>query len=1042
MSWEALDVAEPPPARVDSRADGFRVLGPLEVVAGGRSVPLGSPAQRALLAVLILRAGEVVAVDTLIDALWGDRPPESAANLIQVYVARLRAALEPGRRRGERPRLLVTRAPGYILAVPAEQIDARRFELLVTQARQAVPQVAAVTLREALALWRGPLLADLPDRGFARAEGIRLEGLRRAALDARLEADLALGGHAALIPELEALVAADPLRERFWGQLMVALCRAGHPARALAAYETARTMLANELGLDPSPELQQLAAAILRQDASLEPAPQPMTFVNGNLPVPLTSFVGRAEELAHVQRLVARSRLVTVVGVGGAGKTRLALQAAAAVAGEFRDGVWLVDLAPVTDPARVPSALAGVLEVRDEPGRSLTTTLSDYLRGAQALVVLDNCEHLVEACAELAAALLGTCPAVRVLATSREVLAVPGEAVWSLPPLSESEAVTLFSDRAAAVDSFRLSSQTAPFVVQICRHLDGIPLAIELAAARLQALPVHEIAERLDDRFRLLSHMTQGTPARHRTLRGTVDWSYDLLCEPERALFDRLSVFAGGFTLDGVEAVGGLGADTVGVLAQLVDKSFVLRMQAHAGELRMQAHAGELRMQAHAGELRTQGHAGELRTQARPGATRYRLLETLRQYGLERLAERGETDSVRRRHAAYALALAEQAMPACIGSTAGPDAPLWLDRLDAERANLRMVLAWAFDGGDVALGVRLTGVVWWLWLLRGPLGEGRQLIKTALEHCGGDTAARAALLSAAGFLAASQCDYEQAMAAAEQCLGLARRHNDERHAALALHGLGVVAWAQGDYERSSRLLEETAAITRGMGDRWHLAQILALLGGLLFSSGTHARAAILLDESVQLAREVGEPSAIGFALGFRAQVAQQQQDDERAAAFTEESLASYRAVGHAAGIAQALATLAVVVERRGDDERAMTVYRECLALCRKLRCRRGAAMCLEGLARVAARWDQTTTAGRLLGAADALRAEIGAPVLASERADHDHCVATARAALGLSAFRAAWAAGHALALEQAFAEVQSLESVGTTRRARQCALTG
>ncbi|MGH8932702.1 MAG: ATP-binding protein, partial [Egibacteraceae bacterium] len=849
--------------------------------------------------------------------------------------------------------------------------------------------VAATRLREALALWRGDVLADLPGYDFVEGEQARLAGLRQAALEARVDADLELGRHAELIPELEALVAADPLRERTWGQLMVALYRAGRQARALAAYETVRRTLAEELGLDPGPELQRIERAILRQDSALQPATGSVAASLGNLPAPLTNFIGRGEEIAQLQQLMASSRLVTMVGAGGTGKTRLALQTAAELTAEFSDGVWLVDLAPVRDPARVPLALAASLKVRDEPGLPMIDTLADYLRHAQVLIVLDNCEHLVEACAELAAALLRACPGVRVLATSQEALAVPGEVAWLLPPLSAASALALFADRAASA-GFRPSRDTEPYVAQICRHLDGIPLAIELAAARLKTLSVRQIAERLDDRFQLLSQVTRGAPARHRTLSAMVNWSYDLLGERERMLFDRLSVFAGGFTLDAIEAVGTLGDDTVDVLGRLVDKSFVLRADGGSG------------------------------------LARYRLLETLRQYGHQRLEQRGEMDEVRSRHAAYYLALAEETAPHLVGQAAGPDSGVWLDRLDAERANLRAALAWAFDGGDVTAGLRTTLAGWWLWNLRGPYGEGRQLIQAALEH--GDEATppvRIGLLFGAGFLAAAQCDFEEAAAVGQQCLALARRHGDDRHVALASYVLGATAWVCGDGEHGRRLLKEAVVITRRLGDRWTLAMALALLSRVTVDHGDPQQGAILSDDSVRLAREVGEPFAIGMALGFRAEVACLRQEDELAATLADQALVSCLAVGYAPGILLARSILAVAAERRGDVERAAGLLLECLIACRQIRCRRGTAMCLEALARVAA-GDQPVAAARLLGAADALRAEIGAPVLAAERADHARHVASVRSALGAEAFAAAWAAGKALTTEQAFIEVTSL----------------
>jgi predicted ATPase/DNA-binding SARP family transcriptional activator len=677
----------------------FQVLGPLEAVADDRRLALGPPQQRAVLAALVLRAGHVVGADALVDAVWAGRPPASAGNLVQGYITRLRGLLEPQRRQGGVPRVLVTRPPGYLLAVTPDQVDARRFERLVEAARPAWPArpgEVATQLREALRLWRGPVLADLADFDVGRAERVRLEKLRRAVLDERIDADLALGRHAELVAELEALVAEDPLRERTWGQLMVALYGAGRQADALRAYEAARRNVTKELGLDLGPELQTLERAILRQDPVLQPSRRPLPSARThNLPVALTGFVGRERELTEVRQLVRERRLVTLTGAGGSGKTRLALQAAAAMVDDFDDRVWLVDLASVTDPALVTAAVAAVLGVRDESGRGWIDAVCEYLRRAHALIVLDNCEHVLGPCADLVDALLGACAGVRVLATSREALALPGEVGWPVPPLAEAEAVRLFADRAP--EGFVLSAQTAPVVAQICGRLDGMPLAIELAAALARALSVHEIVGRLDDRFRLLGQPHRGAPVRHRTLRAVVDWSYALLREPERVLFARLSVFAGGFDLAAAEAVGETGDDTVSLLARLVDKSLVLREEGGGG------------------------------------LVRYRLVETLRQYGYERLQERGEADLVCRRHAAYYAGLAEQAAPALfLGPDNGPAATAWLDRLDEERANLNTAVTWAFNAGHAALGVAIVQAVWVLWVLRGPTGEGQEVVETAL----------------------------------------------------------------------------------------------------------------------------------------------------------------------------------------------------------------------------------------------------------------------------------------------------------------------
>ena len=375
---------------------------------------------------------------------------------------------------------------------------------------------------------------------------------------------------------------------------------------------------------------------------------------------------------------------------------------------------------------------------------------------------------------------------------------------------------------------------------------------------------------------------------------------------------------------------------------------------------------------------------------------------------------------------------AEEAAPHLVGRAVGPDSGVWLDRLDAERANLRAALAWAFGGGDVTVGLRATLAVWWLWSVRGPLGEGRRLVRMALERGGEATPVRMGLLFGAGLLAAAQCDFEEAIALGQQCLALARRRGDDRHVALASYLLGSAAWACGDAERGRLLLEEAVAIARNRGERWHLGIALALLGRLAVDHESSEQGAALLDDSVRLAREVGEPFAIGVALNFRAEVAWFQQDDELAATLADHALAACLTAGYAPGIVLARGILAVVAERRGDVERATGLLLECLAMCRQIRCRRGTAMYLEALARVAA-VGQPAAAARLLGAADTLRAEIGAPVLTAERAAYDRHLAAVRRALGASAFTAAWATGKALTAEQACAAATSLTSASAQR---------
>lgn len=575
------------------------MLGPLEVRgADDRPVEVGGGRLRALLIRLALDAGHVVTSEALIDGIWGERPPSGAPNALQSLVSRLRRAVH----NGAAP-LIESHPAGYRLVLPPDQVDALRFERLAGDGRRELAAgrhaAAAEQLAEAERLWRGPALADVLDLPFAVAPAARLEELRITSTEDRIDAELGLGRHADVVGDLEQLGAAYPLRERIRGQLIRALYGAGRQADALAAYDQTRRALADQLGIDPSPELTALQVAVLRRDPALQPAAGPAALPAGPPPArrtlraQLTSFVGRDDEVRRIRKLLAEERLVTLVGPGGAGKTRLATESAAQLEETVPDGVWFVELAPLTNPADLPQSVLAAIGAREaalfeatrldghDPaaaGRDATARLLETLGTKRALLVIDNCEHLIDAAAALADQLLAGCPDLRILATSREPLSVTGETLCPVPPLAVPHSdlhhhgvdpvetlgyasVRLFVDRANAVrPGFRIDTTTVDPVVEICRRLDGMPLAIELAAARLRALPVAQIASRLDDRFRLLTGGSRTALPRHQTLRAVVDWSWDLLDDAERRLARRLAVFAGGATVESAEAVGAVRA--------------------------------------------------------------------------------------------------------------------------------------------------------------------------------------------------------------------------------------------------------------------------------------------------------------------------------------------------------------------------------------------------------------------------------------------------------------------------------------------------
>jgi predicted ATPase len=581
-----------------------------------------------------------------------------------------------------------------------------------------------------------------------------------------------------------------------------------------------------------------------------------------NLPLELSSFVGREKELAEVKRLLENTRLLTLTGSGGCGKTRLALAAAGELVEDFEDGVWLVDLAPLADPSLVPQAVASSLGVREQPGRSPTETLSDYLGSKKVLLVLDNCEHLIQACAELSEALLRSCPELWVLATSREALSLTGEVAWPVPSLSlpelrrlldieslpQYESARLFVERTAAVKpTFALTEQNAPAVAQVCYRLDGIPLAIELAAARTKVLSVEEISERLDDSFRLLAAGSRTAMPRQRTLHATMDWSHELLSREERVIFRRLAVFSGGFSLEAAESVC-VGEDlewdeVLDLLSQLVDKSLVTGWE-------------------------------------RGSETRYRLLETVRQYGWEKLSESGETGQVRERHAGYYLALAQEAE----AELKGERQVAWLERLEREHDNLRAAMAWLLGRGGSEEAARLGWALWLFWGIRAHFAEGRRSMEQALSAKGSaamSASSRAKALYVEGMMANYQGDHLSAEPLVEESLGLFKKLEDRLGTAYALSNAGYVALGQGQYQRAITLIEEAVDLFLEEGEKWGAAIELGFLAVAWRNRGDHGRAKRLAERGLALSREVGERQTITAALYTLAILAQAERDHER-----------------------------------------------------------------------------------------------------------------------------------------------------------------
>ena len=795
------------------------------------------------------------------------------------------------------------------------------------------------------------------------------------------------------------------------------LLAAGHGGQILLS-ESSRLLIAESLPKDigvrdlgqhrlkdlASPErIFQLMVEGLRAEF---PPLRTLDVLPNNLPRQLTSFVGRTKELGEVRSLLEQTSLLTLTGSGGAGKTRLALQAAADLVESFADGVWLVELTALADPALVTQTVAMAVGVREEH-RPLIQTLLDYVKSRSLLLVLDNCEHVLSASAELVQTLLQACPQLRVLATSQEALGIAGEAVYRVPSLTmpdpghlppleqltEFESIRLFVERAAASrPGFRLTPANAAGVAKICARLDGIPLAIELAAARVKVLSVDEIAGRLADRFKLLTLGSRTAPRRHQTLRATLDWSHDLLSEQERLLLRRLAVFAGGWTLAAAEAVCAdqecPAGEVLDVLTRLVDRSLVV--------------VGDLGQD-----------------------TWYRLLETVRLYAREKLDAAGDGDGVRRRHRDWYLHLAETVEP----ELQGPALESWLRRLEAEHDNIRAALEWCRTSEpDPEYGLRLAGAMWHFWEVRGYWTEGREWLEGALKRgLALDVPARAKTLNGAANLAFFQGDYPRASALGTESLDLSRRLGDKRAIASCLNVLGLEACRLEKYDQAARLGEESLALSTEVGDTWGAAGAHLILGLVARGQGDYARAAPLLEEGVAQFRRLGDKWAIALALNDLGLVLREMGEYDRAQALLEEGLALFRELGDRWGIAFSHANLGIVAWNRREYEQAAGLFNDSLRLRKDLGDRRGISTSLTGLATVAAAQGRPEPAAVLFGAAEALREALGIPPPPFIRDEYARQIARVRERLDEVSFSAAWQRGRAMNMDQAIEYARTIE---------------
>ncbi|MCX0269662.1 winged helix-turn-helix domain-containing protein [Nocardia zapadnayensis] len=915
------------------------LLGPLDIRADdGGSIEVPGVRLRALLIALALEPGRAVPRSTLVDWIWGEQPPADAANALQALVSRLRRLLPDGSLEGQ--------AGGYRLTVRPGAVDAVRFEQLLEAARAGDDAQRTRLLREALDLWRGAPMRDVDVRDSEAVDAVitRFEGLRLAATEDLYESEIRLGRAAEQVSELTELVARYPVRERLVAALMRALGAAGRGSEALVVYQDAREALADTLGVDPSPELSALHVALLRGEVGAENAER-----RTNLRAELTGYIGKYADIAAVRDLIANHRLTTLTGPGGSGKTRLALETAQTLLDDLPDGAWLVELASVGANGDVAQSAIAALGLRDAllggaPNAEPIERFVAAIRDRETLVILDNCEHVIDAVAVFAHRVLGECRRLRILATSREPLGITGEALWQVEPLAlpaehadpgeieASPAVQLLRDRAGAVrKDLAADARALVTMARVCRALDGIPLAIELAAARLRTMSLEQLADRLDDRFRLLTGGSRTAIPQHRTLRAVVDWSWELLTDAERTVLRRLAVFAGGASLAAAEQVC---ADTGDGRNAGVEQWEVLELLTALTEKSLLLTAAE-------------------------SEPRYRMLDTIRQYARDRLEESGEADAARRGHLAYFTGLAATAEP----HLRRGEQLEWLAALGAEHDNIAVAMRGALAAGDAAGALRLAAAAGWYWWLGGYKAEGLEFVSAVADAPAEVDDGTRALVYAlvVHFLSSGRNDANQLGEWIRKAYKVGRSVR-AGHPALAfisalermLHGPEVLPtafeplltdddpWVRAlarlqmgkmrivlgqDGPEVDEYLAGALTEFRALGERWGMSFALTERANRFATRGEFTAACELFEQAVAVVTEIGATEDIVGLLSRQAQLYWLAGDTEASAAAMAEAQRCAARVAWPVALAELALAKAELARWGGDTEQAFEQIR-------------------------------------------------------------------------------------------------------------------